>query len=477
MTGRPPQPLSARAPIAAEPAPREARRRERLGWYAYDLANSAFPTTVLAVFLGPHLTRVAGSAAGPDGSVDVLGVGVRHEAYYTLVVAVAAVLQAIVLPVAGAVADHTGRKRALLGAFAGLGACATFAMYLVYGERYLLGGALFALGQIGYAAAVVVYNSFLPEIAGPAERDSVSARGMAAGYLGGGVLLAFDLLLFVKHASFGLSEVTAVRIALGSAGLWWGCWTVVPLLWLRDRPAVPAIGSTAEHGARGAARTAAGSLRRLRRTLPELRRYPRTLLFLLAYLVYNSGMQAVLNFAAIYAGHRLALPQEARIGAILMVQFVAVGGALLLARLAGAFGAQRTVLGALAGWTSVVGIAYFLRPGAVVPFLALAAVIGIVMGGAQSLSRSMFSQIIPAGREAEHFSLYELGDKIATFLGALVITVALQATGGYRSAILPLSAFFVAGIALLASVNMRRAINDATSVSGPDPQKVQPTAR
>ena len=187
------------------------RRREQRGWYWYDWANSAFPTTVLTVFLGPYLTEIAEAAAGGLPYVDVIGFAVRPAAYYSFVVGVAAVLQIVLMPIAGALADHTGRKKELMGFFAILGALATVCLWFVADGRYLLGGYLFILANLGFSASFVIYNSFLPEIATADERDGVSARGWGFGYLGGGLLLAVHLGLFLNAEALGLSRSALYR--------------------------------------------------------------------------------------------------------------------------------------------------------------------------------------------------------------------------------------------------------------------------
>ncbi|MFF5205742.1 MFS transporter [Streptosporangium sp. NPDC000396] len=440
----------------------QARRREQRGWYFYDWANSAFPTTVLTVFLGPYLTTIAQNAAGGRPYVDVLWFDVRPSAYYSFVVGAAAILQIILMPVAGALADHIGRKKELMGLFAYLGAGATMCFWFVSDGRYLLGGALFLIANVCFAAAFVIYNSFLPEIATADERDRVSAQGWGFGYLGGGLLLAINLGLFLYHESFGVSEGEAVRIALSSAGLWWAGFTIIPLLRLRNRHALAS-------GAESAGQAVAGSFRQLGRTIRDLRRYPLTLGFLVAYLIYNDGVQTVISFSATYADKELGLSQEVRIAAILMVQFVAFGGALLLGRLAASYGAKRVVMAALVAWTAVVGVAYFLPRGSALPFFALGFAIAIVMGGTQALSRSLFSHVIPAGKEAEYYSLYEISDKGSTFLGSFTLGLALQLTDSYRLGIVSLVIFFVVGFALLAAVNLPKAIRAA---GNPVPERI-----
>ncbi|GII51841.1 MFS transporter [Planotetraspora thailandica] len=453
----------------------EARRRERRGWYWYDWANSAFYTTVISVFLGPYLIPIAKTAAcesdfpsvpvdrcvsdfdtlvtGRLGYVDVLGADIRPAAYFGLILTVSTLVQILLLPVVGALADHTGRKRELLGGFAYFGALATMGLFFLEGDRYVLGGVLFIVANVSYGASVVVYDSFLPQISTPDERDAVSSRGWAIGYFGGFLLLALNLVLYVRHDSFGVAEGMAVRICMMSAGLWWAIFTIIPLLALRNRP-VPAHETTAL-GSVG------GSFRQLGRTISELRRYPGTLLFLVAYLIYNDGVQTVIGNSAVYASEALKLGQTTQIIAILMVQIVAFGGALLLGVLARRLGTKRVVLASLVVWIAIVVVAVFLQEGAAGQFFALAFAIAIVLGGTQALSRSLYSQVIPSGREAEYFSLLQISDKGSAFIGSLTITLAVQFTNSYRIAIVSLVVFFVAGFLMLLAVNLPKAIRQA----------------
>ncbi|SFK71716.1 MFS transporter [Geodermatophilus ruber] len=436
------------APAAGPTAPPADRalRRERFGWYSYDWAMSVFNTSVTTVFLGPYLTSVAEEAAGPDGRLPFLGLGIPPGSWFSYVLSVSVILQVVVLPLTGAVADRTGRKRQLLGGFAALGAVATTGLFFVADGRYLLGAALFVVANISFGAATVVYYSWLPDLAGPDERDAVSSRGWAFGYVGGALLLAVHLGLVLGAESLGLTTGEAVRICLATAGLWWGAFTVFTISRLRDRP-VPAA----------AARPRSG-FRQLAATLKEMRAFPLTLWFLGAYLLFNDGVQTVIALSATYAVEELGLQQSVLTGAILMVQVVAIAGALGLGRLAARYGAKRVVLGSLVAWIGVLVAAFFLQAGAVGQFYALAAVIGLVQGGTQALSRSLFSQLIPAGREAEYFGFYEISDRGTSWLGPLAFGLTFQLTGSYRLAIISLVIFFVAGFVALAALPVRRAV-------------------
>ncbi|KQS65768.1 MFS transporter [Modestobacter sp. Leaf380] len=424
-----------------------ALRRERTGWYSYDWAMSVFNTSVTTVFLGPYLTSVARDAAGPDGELGFLGID--PGSWFSFVLSFSVVVQVVVLPVTGAIADRTGRRRELLGGFAALGALSCTGLFFVSDGRYLLGAGLFVLANISFGAATVVYYAWLPDLAAPDERDRVSSRGWAVGYVGGALLLAVHLVLYVSRDSLGLTEGEAVRICLATAGLWWGTFTVFTVSRLRNRPVAAGVG-----------RTGSG-FKQLATTLREMRAFPLTLWFLGAYLLFNDGVQTVISLSALYATEELGLDQSVLTGAILMVQVVAIAGALGLGRVAARYGAKRTVLGCLVAWTLVLVAAFTLQEGAAAQFYALAAVIGLVQGGTQALSRSLFSHLIPLGKEAEYYGFYEISDRGTSWLGPLAFGLTYQLTGSYRLAIISLVVFFVAGFVLLARLPMRRAVLEA----------------
>jgi UMF1 family MFS transporter len=433
------------------------RKREQRGWYFYDWACSVYSTSVLTVFLGPYLTSVAKSAADADGFVHPLGVPVRAGSFFAYSVSLSVIVAVLVMPLVGAAADRTGRKKPLLGAAAYTGAAATTGMFFLDGDRYLLGGVLLVVANAAQSVASMLYNSYLPQIAPPEERDAVSSRGWAFGYAAGSLVLIVNLVLYMGHDSFGVSETMAVRICLATAGLWWGAFTLVPLNRLRDR------------GAKGTTPTTAPGLRQLAATVRDMRRHPLTLAFLLAYLIYNDGIQTVISQASVYGSEELGLGQSTLIGAVLLVQVLAVAGALGMGRLARTYGAKRTILGSLVAWTVTLAAGYFLPAGAPVWFFVLASGIGLVLGGSQALSRSLFSHLVPPGKEAEYFSAYEMSDRGMSWLGPLLFGITYQLTGSYRDAIISLVAFFVIGFALLARVPVRRAILDA---GNPVPERI-----
>ncbi|GGV10913.1 MFS transporter [Streptomyces litmocidini] len=439
------------------------RRREQRGWYFYDFACSVYSTSVITVFLGPYLTSVARAAADAEGFVHPLGIPVRAGSLFAYAVSASLVVAILAMPLVGAAADRTGRKKPLLAASAYLGAAATTGMFFLAGERYLLGTFLLIVANASLSVSMVLYNAYLPQIAEPDERDAVSSRGWAFGYTSGALVLVLNLVLYSGHDSFGLTEGEAVRVCLASAGLWWGAFTLVPLRRLRDRRTRPEGSERSGEGAVGSGWS------QLRATLKDMRRHPLTLSFLLAYLVYNDGVQTVISQASIYGSEELGLDQTTLITAVLLVQVLAVAGALGMGRLARSHGAKRTILGSLAVWTLILVAGYFLPAGSPVFFYFLAAGIGLVLGGSQALSRSLFSHLVPRGKEAEYFSAYEMSDRGLSWLGPLVFGLAYQLTGSYRDAIISLVIFFAVGFTLLARVPVRRAV---AAAGNPIPERI-----
>jgi UMF1 family MFS transporter len=368
-----------------------------------------------------------------------------------------------------------------MAAFAWVGALAAAGMVGIAGTNWQLGVVLQLVAGICLGSSLVAYDAILIDIAGPDERDRVSSRGWALGYLGGGLLLMINLAMLSGVG--GLGTETAVRASLLMAGLWWGLFTFIPFLGLKDRPPIRALPpAEAAHAARAAstpgeanAGSPAGpamaaspgrgllaeSFGQLAQTLRHLRGYPQTLLFLLAYLFYNDGIQTVIAASSIYGQEQLGFTSDQLVLTILVVQFVAFGGALAFGWVAARIGAWRTILGGLVMWCLVVVVGYVLPAGAFGLFVSLAVLIGLVLGGTQALSRSLFSQLIPRGREAEYFSLYQAAERGTSWFGTLLFGLVFQLTDSYRNAIIALALFFVVGGLLLLRVRVRQGIVEA----------------
>ncbi|MFC3893966.1 MFS transporter [Lentzea rhizosphaerae] len=444
-----------------------ARRREQRGWVWYDVANSVFPTSVVTVFFSIYLTDIAMNAAKADTAlngagpcpgdnafdhctVTFLGLHFPAGSLWGYLLSLATVIQVVVLPVMGAIADRTQNKKKMLAFFAFTGSAATITLATVTGTNWTLGVLLFVIANICYGASVVVYYAFLPEIAAPDERDGVSSRGWAYGYLGGGIALAIQLGITLSAEPLGITKGDAARIAFVISGLWWAAFTFIPLTRLTEHQS--------PHGREHGASVISAGFKELGATLKQAKAFPLTLAFLGTYLIYTDGIATVANVSAQYGKIELKFEQETLITVILIVQFVAFIGGLLHGFVAKRVGAKKTILGSLLVWIVVITAAFFVEAGDEMQFYLVAAGIGIVLGGTNALSRSLFSQMVPPGREAQYFSLYEVGERSTSWLGPLVFAGVGQATGSLRPAILALIIFFVAGFVLLIFVPVRRAI-------------------
>ena len=444
-------------------------RREIFGWLAYDWANSAFYTTVVSVLAGPYLTALAqedvcqklNNAAGcENGTVLDLGFlgAVTASSLFTTALAVSILVQVFFLPVLGSIADYTHLKKRLMAVFCYTGVAASGLLFFIKGDSYVWGSLLLMLSIMSFAAANVFYNAFLVDITTEDRRDSISSYGFAAGYLGGVIILILNLLLINNAEQLGLSRGLAVRLSMLSASLWWGLFSIITFLLIRPRAAV-------KERERKRSLVTVG-FAELWETLKELKRLRYTMLFLAAYLFYNDGIQSVILNSSVFLSNEL-FDAEARkssqgflLGIFLIAQVSALIGAVLFERLARLIGAKRTILFALLIWCCIVVFAYgFLA--STFQAQVMSVFIGLVLGSAQALSRSLYSQMIPAGRESAFFGLYEISEKGTSWMGNLVFGIVVASTGSYRQAILAIIAFFFIGSVLLLFTDTKRAIHEA----------------
>lgn len=434
--------------------------REIFGWKIYDWANSAFSTTIAGALYGPYLTEITQKAVGENGVVFNFGsIGaITSKSFFPTCVSVAVFLQIFVLPILGAIADYSNLKKKLLAIFCYTGVVATCLMFFITGNLYWLGGLLFIIANLAFGAALVLYNGFLNEITTEDQRDKVSSRGFAYGYLGGGLLLALNFLLVLNADRLGIDQYLAVRISLLSAGVWWGGFALITFSRLKSRAAEKTL-------PRGKNYLTVG-FSELGRTFKELARLRSTLRYLIGYLFFNDGIQTVISMASVFLSQELFISkgiptnQSFLLGIFLLVQFVAIFGALIFERLAYAVGTKRAILTSLIVWSGIVIYGYgFLQ--STQDAWAMAAVIGIVMGGSQALSRSLFSRMIPEGREASFFGLYEVSERGTSWLGPLIFGIVVAMTNSYRQALLSLIALFVIGTIILYLTDTDRAIHEA----------------
>ena len=441
-------------------AEQKNQRREIIGWLAYDWANHAFFTLVLGVLIADYITGTAQSAVGENGPIITIGghTLVTAKSLYSYAVSASVILQVIFLPFLGAVADYTHLKKPLLGVFCYLGALATAALYFTTGDRYLAASVLFIFANLGAGASVVFFNSYLIDITTEDRRDKVSSWSFAAGYFGGFVTLIIGFALLVDSPALGMTQGDAARLCFAIAGLWWGGFAIITLVLLKKRAPLRTVPE-------GKGFLSAG-IGELIGTFRELARLPQTLRFLIAYLLYNDGIQTVIAMAALFLGQELFVARGMDVDrtvlfiAFFIAQFVAFVGALIFERIAHFASTKAAIIVSLMIWSLVVIYGYaFLHTVGEAYFMSGA--IGFVLGGSQALSRSLFSQMIPQGREAAFFGIYAISERGTSWIGPIVFGLVAQLTDSYRPAILALIVFFVVGCAILFFVDVDKAIHEA----------------
>jgi len=433
-------------------------KREIFGWIIYDWANSVFSTTVAGALFGPYLTSLAQAAVGDNGVVIGLGPlgAITAKSLFPICISISVFLQVFLLPILGAIADYSHLKKFLMAVFCYAGAVATCLMFFVAGRLYVTGGLLFIIANLSFGASVVLYNAFLPEICTDDQSDKVSSRGFALGYLGGGLLLAINFLLLLNASRIGIGAGMAVRISLLSAGVWWGSFSIITFQRLHTR-------GTKRPLPVGETYLSVG-FTELHQTFRALVHLPHTLKYLIAYLFYNDGIQTVIGLASVFLSQELFTERQRVLGEdqtfvleiYLMVQFVAFVGSMLFERIAAWLGTKKALLVSLVLWAGVVVYAYgFLRSTA--GAWGMGAVIAMILGGSQALSRSLFSRMIPQGFEASFFGLYEVSERGTSWIGPMLFGIVVGRTGSYRQAILSLIVLFIVGTIILALTDTNRA--------------------
>lgn len=480
-------------------------KREIFGWSMYDWANSAFSTTVVTVFLGPYLTAITKAAADAQGLIYLLGVPIRYDSFFTYCISVSVLLQVTFLPILGALADFSHMRKQLLQLFAVIGASATILMFLITPGLHWLGGLLFLIANLAFGAAMVFYNSYLPNIASEDQRDRVSSFGWAMGYLGGGLLLLLNLILYMVGDKIGLDSSMVARISLASAGFWWLGFSFITFTSLRPRHQIHPLPKGDSYFTIGfkqlskliqVDQTLVTVLMMLPLAIPiffllrlpvqvallpglgpicvlilfirhKARTLPEAMKYLAAYLLYNDGIQTVIAVSAIFATQELGMSSTNLILVILMIQFVAFLGALGFGKIASRFGARNTIIGSLVIWSIVVVYAYAgMKSTAIVlgieqrqlEFWLLGFVIALVLGGSQALSRSLFSQMVPKDQEAEFFSFYEISERGTSWMGTFLFGLVNQLWGSLRMGIVSVIIFFIIGLLIMPFVNVEKAV-------------------
>jgi UMF1 family MFS transporter len=416
------------------------RRKPVLSWAFYDWANSAFATTVMAGFFPAFFQRYWSLGVDPTVSTSRLGLANGIAGFFV----------ALLAPVLGAIADRGGVRRRFLIAWSLLGIVGTALLFFVEQGAWELAAALFVVGSIGFAAANVFYDALLLDVAAEHELDRVSAFGYSLGYLGGGLLFAINVAMTVKPEWFGLPDIAAaIRLSFLMVAVWWAVFLLPLALNVREAPPAAPLPFAA---------AARAGVTELIATLRQITRYQQIGIFLLAYWLYIDAVNTIIKMAVDY-GVALGLPTASLLAALLLTQFVAFPAALAFGWLGDRIGAKRGILIGIAVYSVATVYAFFLD--SVVEFFALAVVIGLVQGGVQSLSRSLFGRLVPPGKGGEFFGFYNMMGKFATVVGPLLVAGVALTTGSSRASIASLVVLFVAGGLLLTLVR--------EPASAPDP--------
>lgn len=415
------------------------KRRVQRAWIAYDWANSAFATTIMAALLPVYYASVA--AATLPGNLPTV--------YWAYTTSAALLISAILSPILGAAADFQGSKKRFLMLFMGVGAVATALLFFVSRGDWPLASALYIVANVGFSGSLVFYDSLLPHIAAPDEMDRVSSNGFAFGYLGGGILLLINVLMI----AFAPPEMTEMmtRLSFVTVAVWWALFSL-PLL--RNVPEPPRRVLAGEQGQK----PLAVGFRRLGHTFGEVRRYKDLLLFLIAFWFYINGVGTIISMSASY-GVEIGIDQQDLIGTLLMVQFLGMPFAMLFGRMAKRIGSKGSIYIALAVYTLIAIGGYFMSQGW--HFWLLGVGVAMVQGGIQALSRSLMTRMIPKSKSAEFFGFFSVSDKFASIAGPLIFGVVGQLAGHSRLSILSLVVFFIVGGLILSRVDVEEGIRVA----------------
>jgi UMF1 family MFS transporter len=421
-------------------------RPELRAWAMYDWANSAFWTTVIVAVFPPFFSEYAAAGLDPVDATSRFAWGTT----------IAVTIVALMAPVLGAIADHRALKKKMLAVFLVIGVIATLLMATIGRGQWLFALVLFAIGNIGVAATLVFYDSLLPHIARPDELDRVSTAGFAIGFIGGGVLLLVNLAWILQPALFGLPNVVAgLKLSLASVGVWWLVFSI-PLFRRVPEPEV----RLADLGDSLAAQVRGGVVAAWK-TLHDLRRSRNAFLMLIAFLLYNDGIQTIIRMSSIY-GIEIGIDRNAQIAAFIIVQFVGVPCSFAFGAMAGRIGAKTALFVALAVYVCISVLGYFMS--ATWHFFALAFLVGIVQGGSQALSRSVFARMIPRHKSSEYFGFFAVFEKFAGVAGPAVFAGSIALFGSSRAAVLSVIVFFVAGAVVLAQVDVAAGEREAAAV-------------
>lgn len=409
-------------------------------WAMYDWANSVYNLVITSTMFPAYFEEVT---KGNNGNVRFLGREFVNTSLYNYALAFAFLMVAFMSPILSSIADYKGNKKNFMRFFATLGSVSCSLLFFFKGDNLLLGIVCVVLACIGFWASLVFYNSYLPEIAAEEDRDRISAKGFTMGYLGSVLLQVVCFALFFFPTSFGLKDGTqALQVSFLMVGVWWFGFAQIPL-------SVLPISSKSERKSKH--HVLANGFIELKKVWQQLIHMPVLKRFLFSFFFYNMGVQTVMLAATLYGKSELAIPTTNLIIAILLIQLVAIPGAILISKLSGKIGNIKALMICVAIWIVLCYAGYLIPKGGIMEFYVLAACVGFVMGGIQSLSRSTYAKLMPETKDTtSFFSFYDVTEKIAIVIGMFSFGYITELfNGSQRNSVLALMSFFVIGLILL----------------------------
>ena len=416
----------------------------------YDWANSAYMTTVAAAVLPLYFANVI---VGEKG-VELFGTVYSSQTLWAFMISFAAMWTFFCAPVLGAISDFSSSKKKFLMIFCYTGSLFTLLLFFCGSGDVWLTMVFFIIAQIGFVGGNVFYDAFLPQISSKDTIDWISGKGFAYGYIGGGIQFALSLLLITCHDFFGLSYQLAVRAALAMAGLWWAGFSVITFIKLKEAPANERLPEAYRSMPQTLAYLKIGIVRTFT-TAKKVRKFKHLLLFLIAFMIYNDGIQTVISMATIYGKDELKFPDWVLMTTLLIIQFIAFFGALVFCKIAEITSAKKALMITLLMWSFVCAYAYFMTEAR--EFFILGIIVGLAMGGSQALSRSLYGSMIPAEASAEFYGFYSVFSKFSAIWGPAIFGIIKQVTGSSRISIVSLIVFFIVGFIMLMFVNIDKA--------------------
>lgn len=419
------------------------KKKVHNAWAMYDWANSAYNLVITSTIFPAYytaITTVSEDGAIVNDKVTFFGRTFTNTALFDYALAAAYLVIAFLSPILSSIADYRGNKKRFMQLFCYIGAIACCALYFFKGETLELGIICFSIAAIGYCGSLVFYNAYLPEIALEHERDRLSAKGFAYGYIGSVLLQLICFVFVLKPDLFGITDGTfAPRLSFLLVGVWWFAFAQIPF---RRLPAGQPLAQHPEHN------ILANGFHELRKVFGQVKKMPVLKRYLGAFFFYSMGVQTVMLAATIFGTKELKLETGQLIMTILIIQIVAIAGAYIMARLSEKFGNLNVLLGVLVIWVGVCIAAYYTTTA--MQFYIIATIVGLVMGGVQSLSRSTYSKLMPVTKDtASFFSFFDVTEKIAIVIGMFSFGFIEELTGTMRNSIMALIAFFVLGIVIL----------------------------